>query len=219
MRKKKTAGEYLAYLTVKYDVHPDILFCALLTAEEVGKAQCNCLSIEHRGKIEDETFFLIKEGNEVVAQFPIPAELLTSRRNPLRGYMETDMVKRYTYGEDQENPRERYISDLRPGMNHINLDADILKIGKTSAVGTRYGNQVLLAKAVIKNKTGEINLCLWNDQIGTVEEGDHVHIENASATKFRGKTQLTLGKTGSIQKTEVPQNEVETISSEIEITA
>ena len=218
MRKKKPAGEYLAYLTVKYDVHPDILFCALLTAGEVGEAKCGPLSIEYRGKIDKQSYFLIREDSNVVAQFPISEELLTSRRNPLRRYMETDMVKSCKAEEDKK-PLERSISDLRPGMNHIILDADIVTIGKTNRVATRYGNQVLLAKALIKNETGEINLCLWNEQIGTVSKGDHVHIENATATKFRGKTQLTLGKAGSIENIEAGKQEKQYSSEEIECTA
>jgi Single-stranded DNA binding protein Ssb-like, OB fold len=194
----------LAFLTVKYDVHPDVLFCALLAAGEIGKTKCGPLSIEHRGKIDSNNYFLIKEDSEVIAQFPIPDELLVARRNPLRGYMETDMVKKCKAGEKETNA-ERSIQDLRPGMTHINLTADIEKITEPARVGTRYGNQVTLAKALIQNETGEINLCLWNEQIDAVSEGDHVQIENATVTKFRGKTQMTIGRTGSIRR--IPKEE------------
>ena len=198
MRKKKDAGEYLAYLTVKYDVHPDLLFCALLSAGEIGKAKCGVLSVECRGKVDEQIYFLIKEGSEVVAQFPVSEELLAKKRNPIRSYMGTNMVQNYK-PEEPEKSAYSQIDDLKVGRTHVNLKAEVVKVSKPSYVSTRYGNQIRLAKALLRDETGEIKLCLWREQVEAVSKGDFIEVANASVTKFRDITQLTLGNKGTLK--------------------
>jgi replication factor A1 len=198
LRRKKGAGEYLAFLTVKYDIHPDILFCALLSAGEIGKATCGPLSVECRGKIDDKIYYLIRDGSEVVAQFPISEELLARQRNPIRNYMETDMVQSYKPLES-EKPFYTSIEDLKIGKRNINLKAEVVEVSEPKIVSTQYGNRISLAKALLKDETGEIKLCLWREQVDAVTPGDKIELENASVTRFRGKKQLTLGNKGTIK--------------------
>jgi replication factor A1 len=198
LRRKKGAGEYLAFLTVKYDVHPDVLFCALLSAGEIGKAACGPLSVECRGKIDDKIYYLIREGSEVVAQFPVSEELLARQRNPIRNYMETDMVQSYRPVES-EKPFYISIEDLKIGKRNINLKAEVVEVSEPKLVGTQYGNRISLAKALLKDESGEIKLCLWRNQVDAVSPGDKIEVENASVTRFRGKKQLSLGNKGTIK--------------------
>jgi len=198
MRRKKSTGDYLAYLTVKYDVHPDILFCALLSAGEIGKAKCGKLIVEYRCKIDDKLYFLVKEGSEVVSQFPVSEEFLSRQRNPIRNFIETDMVQGYKSNE-QEKTVYCFIGDLKAGMRHVNLKAKVVEVSKPIRVGTRYGNLISLSKALLKDETGEINLCLWRDQIESVSAGNYVEIKNASISRFRDKTQISIGAKGTLE--------------------
>ena len=50
MRNKVHPSEYLAFLTVKYDVDPDKFFDALVLATKKRKAKCGNLMIEMRSK-------------------------------------------------------------------------------------------------------------------------------------------------------------------------
>ncbi|MCJ7713498.1 OB-fold nucleic acid binding domain-containing protein, partial [Candidatus Bathyarchaeota archaeon] len=74
---------------------------------------------------------------------------------------------------------------------------------KPKYVVTIYGNHASFAKALISDETGEIKLCLWNEQIETVAPEDKVQIENARVSVFRGERQLTLGKTGTLNNMEL----------------
>ena len=74
MARKRTNREYLAFLTVKYDIDPDTLYQALTSARENGEAKIRNLSVERRGETETTVFFLIKEGTNIVAQLPISKE-------------------------------------------------------------------------------------------------------------------------------------------------
>ncbi|MBN1245584.1 hypothetical protein JXA31_08325, partial [Candidatus Bathyarchaeota archaeon] len=73
MRHKPSIGEYLAFLSVKYEVNPEKFLHALRLAQE-RTVRCGSLSIQCRGKIKDKLTFLIKRGSEVVAQFPVDEE-------------------------------------------------------------------------------------------------------------------------------------------------
>jgi hypothetical protein len=197
LKRKKGAGEYLAFLTVKYDVHPDVLFCALLASGETGKATCGPLTIECRGRMDGKIYYLIKKGSEVVSQFPVSENFLASQRNPLRNFMETDMVQSYK-PDEPEKPVFSQIEDLKVGQSHANLRAEVAEVSEPRYVNTQFGSRIRFAKALLKDETGEISLCLWKEQVDGLFSGDRIEVENASVKKFRGKKQLTLGNKGRI---------------------
>jgi replication factor A1 len=93
-------------------------------------------------------------------------------------------------------------------MNHDSLKAKILEVAKPRCVITRYGNYASVAKALIGDETGTVNLCLWNEQIGSVSVGDTVKIENARTSLFRGERQLSIGTRGQLNNVEdiIPQS-------------
>jgi replication factor A1 len=197
VKRKKSSGEYLAFISAKYEVDPDTFFCALLSAGENRKSKCGNLSIECRGKIRDKIIFLITENSQVVAQLSVPQTFLTKEGNPLRNFMGTDMIRKHE-AKKIRSPLSCSIQDLRAGMNHVNLKAKVLEVTQPKQVFTRYGNYASLAKAVIADGTGKIKLCLWNDQIDAVSAGATVQIENARTSTFKGERQLSLGKTGTV---------------------
>jgi replication factor A1 len=197
MRQKRSIGEYLAFLAVKYEVNPEKFLHALRSAEEHKKSRCDKLSIQCRGRIKNKFIFLIIRNSEVIAQFPIDEEFLLNRSNQLRNFMETDRIRRYL-AKKARTATAKSIKELQTGMSHINLKAKILEVAEPKHVVTRYGNSASVAKALISDETGTIKLCLWNGQIAAVSTGDTVQIENAQVSAFRGERQLSLGKTGTI---------------------
>jgi replication factor A1 len=208
LKRKKSAGEYLAYISAKHDVDSDALFCALLSAGENKKSRCGDLSIECRGKVKDNIIFLITKNSKVVAQLPVSEEFLSRKGNPLRSFMETDMVRKQAI-KKAKIPDSYSIKDLRHGMTRVTLKAKVLEVTKPKQVFTRYGNYATLAKAVIADGTGEIKLCLWNEQIDAVSVGDTVQIENARTSTFRGERQLSLGKNGTLSNIEFLDSEMQ----------
>ena len=201
MRHKQSIGPYLAFLSVKYEVDPEKFFSALIKAAENRKSNCGPISIECRGEINAKRIFLITNSARVLAQFRVPEEFLLERDNPLGKFLETDKIRRYLSRKGRAT-HSRAIKDLRSGMKHVNLKAKILKVAEPRRVITRYGNYASVAKAVIGDETGTINLCLWNEQIGSVSVGNTVQIENARASLFRGERQLSVGLRGQLNNVE-----------------
>lgn len=197
MRQKPSIGEYLAFLSIKYEVNPERFLHALRSAKEHKKSRCGKLSVQCRGKVKNKFIFLIKRELEVVAQFPIDEEFLCNRNNQLENFTETDKIRRYLSKKDKK-AASNSIKDLQTGMKHLNLKATVLDVEEPKDVITRYGNHASVAKALIADETGTIKLCLWNEQIDSVSVGDTVQIENAEVSSFRGEKHMTLGKTGKL---------------------
>jgi replication factor A1 len=195
LRKNVSTGEYLAFLSIKYEVDPDRLFHALISAEENQKYTTGDLSIECRGKTQDKAMFLFLKDSKVVAQFLILKEFLLEGGNPIRSLMKTDMIRRYLAKKNRRS-LSLPIRDLRSGMTQVCLKAKVLEIPKPNLVCTRYGNYASVANALIEDETGTIRLCLWNEQISCISKGDTIRIENARTFTFRGQRQLRIGKKG-----------------------
>jgi replication factor A1 len=201
LRNKASPGEYLAFLSIKYEVDSSELFYALISAEEKQKARCGNLSIECRGKTQNKAIFLIMNDSRVVAQFPVSEEFLLERGNPIKDFMKTDMIRRHLVKKSRGS-RSLPIGDLRTGMSHVNLKARVLEIPRPKLVVTRFGNYASVANALIADETGTIKLCLWNEQINSISIGDTIQIENARTSTFRGERQVRIGKKGTLSNIE-----------------
>ena len=197
--KKSSTSEYLAFLSAKYEVDPDRLFRALILAEVNKKSVCGNLSIEWRGETRDKVMFLILTNSKVAAQLSIFKEFLLEKGYPIRVFMETEKVRRFLAKKARQSSTLA-IRDLRSGMTQVCLKARVMEIPKPNMVYTRYGNYASVTNALIADETGTIRLCLWNEQIGFVSEGDTIQIENARASTFKGQRQLRIGKRGLLSR-------------------
>ena len=210
MRRKPSIGEYLAFLSIKYEVNPEKFLHALRSAKEHKKSRCGKLLIQYRGKTKNKFIYLIKRESEVIAQFPIDEEFILNRGNQLGNFMDTDRIRRYL-AKKARTATANSIKELRTGMNHVNLKARILEVTEPKHVVTRFGNHAAIAKALIADETGTIKLCLWNGQIASVSAGDTVKIENAQVSVFRGEKHMSLGRKGTLSNVETLKPQVTSI--------
>jgi replication factor A1 len=197
MRNKVSHVEYLAFLSVKYEVDPDKLFYGLISAEKERKAVCGDLLIECRGNHESKRIFLLTDGPKVVAQFSVPKGFLLEKTNPIRNLGKTVILRRHL-GKENERFHFFQIKDLRVGMKKISLRAKVLEVAKPTLVFTRFGNYATVTNALIGDGTGTVKLCLWNEQTDSVSVGNVIQIEDANVSTFRGEKQLRVGKKGKL---------------------
>jgi replication factor A1 len=195
MRNKVSPYEYLAFLSLKYEVDADTFFQALVSAGEDRRSICGSLSIECRCKQKESAVFMITKGSKVVAQFPISTEFLLMRDNPIKDARKASAFFRRLTKKDS-SLRLLQIRELRIGMRRVSLKAEVVEIAEPTFVVTRFGSCASVANALISDDTGTIKLCLWNEQINSVSVGDIVQIENARISAFRGERQLRLAKNG-----------------------
>jgi replication factor A1 len=203
MRSRLYPSEYLALLTIKYEVDADKFFNALISAWENRKSTCSNLSIECRIKQKHKAIFLITQGTKVVAQFKIPEEFLSKQKNPIKDARKSYMDSRYAPNKTKTT-QPLQIKDLRVGMKKVNLEAKVIEISKPKFVVTRFGNHASVANALVTDNTGKIKLCLWNDQINTISTGDTIQIQNARISTYKDEKQMRIGKNGTLHTTQTP---------------
>ena len=189
------ALEYLALISIKYGIDSNDFFNSFVEAWECQESTCESLSITCRTKTRDNAVFLITKGVKVVAQFPIPKQLL-KEANPLKEFVPTKTSMRKI--PKRVKIEHSHIRDLKFGMNRINLKARVIEILKPKTVFTRLGQLNTVANAKVTDETGIIQLPLWNQQIDTVAVGDTIQVENARVVTFRGERQLRVGRGGQL---------------------
>ena len=148
--------------------------------------------------MRDKAIFLVTRGRKVIAQFPIPNDFLLKETNPIAHSRNTDLIRRYLFKKANRRSHSLHVADLRTGMKQINLRAKVVEIPKPKCVFTRFGNYAVVTNALIADETGNTKLCLWNEQISSISEGDIIQIENARTSMFKGEQQLRITKNGKL---------------------
>ena len=90
------------------------------------------------------------------------------------------------------------ISDLQSGQGNVNVEGTISEMGEVRTFN-KFGKELRVANAILKDGTGSIKLSLWNDDVARFKEGDKVKVVNGYVNEFQGENQLTSGKFGKIE--------------------
>ncbi|MEM4730007.1 MAG: single-stranded DNA-binding protein [Thermoplasmata archaeon] len=106
------------------------------------------------------------------------------------------------------------IKDLTPQHSRVNVLARVVKLGEVREVPSRYGPPRKVSDTVIGDETGTIVMSLWQEQVGTVKEGDVIYIDNGYISLFRGHMRLNIGKYGTLSKSDQP---MEVVSTELDM--
>ncbi len=202
--KKPTLEDQLAFISAQHDVYPTELFSALVQSkEDEEKAEVGGLTVEYRGNVGSQAIFLITKDNKVVAQFRVPNETLTRTDVSFDNSMDTGRVRK-EIARQNPMPSHLKIEDLRVGMKKINVSAEVVEVSEPSKVHTQFRDNAVVSNATVKDGTGRILLCLWDQQVNSVHVGDFVEIRNAHVAMFKGEKQLRLGKKGAVNIVEKP---------------
>jgi len=91
--------EYLARFSAKHEIDSGKFFSSFLDAFQHEEATCGKLSIECRTKTQNHAIILITDTHKVVAQFPIPVDIL-EKTNLLKDFTDKPSFMR---NQDQEH--------------------------------------------------------------------------------------------------------------------
>jgi len=97
-------------------------------------------------------------------------------------------------------PPKTFVSDLRPGRV-ATFEATVVKLEPVREVEQRVGGRKKVRNGLLTDGTGEISLVLWGDEVEMVAEGDKVRIVEGWVKDYKGRPQVSLGRTGKIEKT------------------
>jgi ssDNA-binding replication factor A large subunit len=99
----------------------------------------------------------------------------------------------------ESRPPATFISDLRPSRL-ATIEATVAQLEPTREIDTRDGGRKKVRNGRLKDATGEIALVLWGSEVDLVSEGDRVAIVEGWVSDYRGRPQVSLGRTGKLSR-------------------
>ncbi len=96
-------------------------------------------------------------------------------------------------------PPKTFISDLRPGRV-ATFEATVAQLEAPREVEQRTGATTRVRRGTLRDGTGEITLVLWGREVDLVGEGDRVRIVEGWVKDYKGRPEVSLGRTGKLEK-------------------
>ena len=92
------------------------------------------------------------------------------------------------------------LSEVEPGKNVIDLVVRIVSVAPPKMISTRSGRKTQLTEVLVADETGSTILSLWGFGEGSdLSAGKVIKITDGWAKEWRGKVQLSLGRSGTYE--------------------
>ncbi|XP_072349746.1 SOSS complex subunit B2-like [Scyliorhinus torazame] len=91
---------------------------------------------------------------------------------------------------------DTYVKDIKAGLKNLNLLFIVLEIGRVTK--TKDGHEVRTCK--VADKTGSINISVWDDVGSLIQAGDIIRLTRGYASIWKGCLTLYTGRGGDLQK-------------------
>ena len=95
------------------------------------------------------------------------------------------------------------ISELRPGMEHLDFKVKISKKNEVRKVKTFTGVEHMILEGEISDGEGSISFAVWNEKIELFRDivaGDTVDLTDCFVTSYKGILQVNVGRDSNIIK-------------------
>jgi ssDNA-binding replication factor A large subunit len=96
-------------------------------------------------------------------------------------------------------PPKTFISDLRPGRV-VTFEAVVAKLDPPREIEQRTGGKTKVRNGTLKDGTGEVSIVLWGKEVELVAEGDKIRLVEAWVKEYKGRPEISLGRTGRLEK-------------------
>ena len=112
-------------------------------------------------------------------------------------------------GTEENTSQKTRIIDLKSGEENVHVTGRVLETTPPKVIQTKRGPRTI-SNAIIGDESGRVQVTLWGSKAGSLKEGKVVDIKGAWTTSFRGKVQLNIGRSTSVEEVsdgEAPQPE------------
>ncbi|HTW39248.1 MAG TPA: SOSS complex subunit B family protein [Thermoplasmata archaeon] len=96
-------------------------------------------------------------------------------------------------------PPRTFISDLRPGRV-VTFEATVAKLDPARSIEQRNGGTTQVRNGLLKDATGEVSIVLWGRETELMSVGDEVRVVDGWVKEYKGRPEVSLGRTGRIEK-------------------
>ncbi len=99
----------------------------------------------------------------------------------------------------ESKPPTTFISDLRPSRI-ATVEGTVSELEPVREVEVRGGGVRRVRNGRLTDRTGDISLALWEEDVDSVAVGDRIRIVEGWVSDRRGRPQISLGRTGRLEK-------------------
>jgi ssDNA-binding replication factor A large subunit len=96
-------------------------------------------------------------------------------------------------------PPAMFIADLRPSRV-ATIEATVAELEAPREITTRTGETKQVRNGKLRDATGEISLVLWGTEVELATVGDRIRIVEGWVSDYRGRPQISLGRTGKLER-------------------
>ena len=93
------------------------------------------------------------------------------------------------------------LKDLRPGMEHVDIQVRLVGLEEPREVETNYGVTHVLVDGQVEDDSGKMELTVWNEkteQLNRIKLGDIVELKDCFITSFKGTLSINVGRDSEI---------------------
>ena len=94
------------------------------------------------------------------------------------------------------------VRDLEDKAGGVNIRVRAISKDEPRTVKTKDGQEHTVVDMRVADRTGTVDLSLWDERIQDMDVGDIVDVENGYVSRFKGRLRLNIGKFGKLEKTE-----------------
>ena len=95
------------------------------------------------------------------------------------------------------------ISELRPGMEHLDFKVRVSKKTEVRKVKTFTGTEHMILEGEISDGEGSISFAVWNEKIELFRDiiaSDMVELTDCFVTSYKGILQVNVGRDSNVVK-------------------
>jgi len=95
------------------------------------------------------------------------------------------------------------LSELRPGIEGLDLDLELVNLSEPREVETYTGVKHRLLEGVVRDASGSISLTVWNERIADfdgVKPGDSLRLKGTFVTSYKGRLSVNVGRGSSVER-------------------
>jgi len=95
------------------------------------------------------------------------------------------------------------LSELRPGMENLDLDLELVSLEEPREVETHTGVKHRLVEGRVRDASGSMSLTVWNEKIAELEgvrPGDALRLVDVFVTSYKRELSVNVGRDSSIEK-------------------
>jgi replication factor A1 len=93
------------------------------------------------------------------------------------------------------------LTELRPGMENIDLLVKLLNLNEPREIPTNYGVTHTIVEGIVEDESGKMGLTIWNEKIEALENislDSMVELVNCFITSFKGVLSINVGRDSEI---------------------